>query len=75
MPAVRNWREKYHVSVYTSWESPSRFTGAVSLQLYGEAGHSIPCPLVDGERKVRDRRRVYTFVHVGVCVGVFPTAF
>ena len=44
--------EHYHVSVYTSWESRSRFTGTVSVQLFGVDGESLPIELIDGERQV-----------------------
>ena len=49
---MEDGEEQYHVSVYTSWESKGRFTGTVSLQLFGVRGDSLPIELIDGERQV-----------------------
>ena len=45
--------EEYHISVYTSWKTQRRFTGTVSLQLFGSKGESNPIILDDGERLVK----------------------
>ena len=52
IPLVEGGEEHYHISVYTSWESKGRFTGTVSLQLYGVDGESLPFELTDRKRKV-----------------------
>ena len=52
IPLVEGGAEHYHISVYTSWESKGRFTGTVSLQLFGVDGESLPFDMVGDERKV-----------------------
>ena len=52
IPLVESGEEHYHISVYTSWESKGRFTGTVSLQLFGVDGESRPFKLTDENRKV-----------------------
>ena len=51
-PLVLDGCQHYHVSVYTSFSSSGRFTGAASLRLYGTDGQSGPIELQDGQRKV-----------------------
>ena len=55
---MEDGEEHYYISVYTSWESKSRFTGTVSLQLFGVHGESPPIELIDGKRQVGENTNV-----------------